>query len=339
MVNKICFITPYHMQPPAPRVLMEMEILKKENFIVDMLFPPKELGIHQRNLYLKNEFNKIKNNYDKFIIYDLLSLVYLSPIIKQVGKEKIIYEVLDSFPHYYSYKIFKRNFLDKFAVFCLDKLEEFYIKQYTNAVLVNSNSLFNRLTKYSKNVNTLLYSSPFENKTFYNNPNLVPAFLYIGLFNKEKGAEEIISLASKNKNINFYIIGDIKIDIKEKLNNIIFYNRVESNKLFSILKKISQKNFLFGLSLIKSINKSYAMQEANKDIDYLALGIPIIGNKRLATYEKIQKGAGLLIDDKNLLEKIFDRSLKEKLSLKAKELYKLYYSFDNFKRTLINVCK
>jgi len=166
---------------------------------------------------------------------------------------------------------------------------------------------------------------------------LPPAFIYIGTFSIEKGGNKILKLANKYPNIKFFIIGNSFISSKMP-KNLILYPRLETDKLFNILKTISQNFFLFGLSFIESKNKSYAIQEANKDIDYLALGIPIIGNKRKPTYEKIKKGAGLLVDE-DLNNKIFNKELKRNLSLMAKKLYNQHFSYKNFRKVLLNAVK
>ncbi len=332
-INKVCIITPYHMEPPSPRILREADALKEIGLEVNILYPPRGLNIHKRNIYIRNEFTKLINRYDKFIVYDLLTLFYLSLVIKKYNiKTKTIYEVIDDFPHYYSYKVLKRLIGKNILAFFLEKTEAFLIKHFTSFVLVNSSYLYNRLSKYTSNIDTLFYTSPFEGKDFFNNPDYPPAFVYIGAFTPEKGSNEIINLAITHPNIPFYVIGSSSpCNIKPK--NLTIYPRYPIDKLFSILKKISKKYFIFGLSLIQNLNKSYAVQEANKDIDYLALGIPIVGNKRRTTYEKIQLGAGLLIDNLSI-DMLFLRDIKLRLSAKAKEIYNLHYSYNRFKKVL-----
>jgi glycosyltransferase involved in cell wall biosynthesis len=60
------------------------------------------------------------------------------------------------------------------------------------------------------------------------------------------------------------------------------------------------------LSVIHPENESYLLQEANKDIDYIALGIPFIGNDRPPTLEKIKRGVGVLINDKHAIASLIN---------------------------------
>lgn len=320
------------MQPPAPRILKEIEVLK-EKYKVDIIYPSKDLGVLKRNIFLFKKVKKIKNNYDKFIVYDLLTLFFM---IFLIDKNKIIYEVLDSFPEYYSYKFIKNSILRKIIKGTLEKIEFILSKYFVKAIIANSLILSKRLSKYNYKTYFIPYTSPFEEFEFYNNPDKALAFLYIGLFNEEKGADEILKLVQIYKDFKFFIIGDIKYNIDKNLNNIVVKNRMDFQNLFDYINKLSNDYFLFGFSLIKTINKSYAIQEANKDIDYLSLGIPIIGNKREATYNKIKEGAGILIDKFNTNLK---NKEKKELSFKAKEIYHKLYSNDFFKNNLLKVIK
>jgi len=327
---KILIITPYHMQPPAPRILKEIEILK-EKYEVEIIYPPKNLGVFQRNMFLFKKVREIKNSYDKFIVYDLLTLFF---IVFLIDKNKLIYEVLDSFPEYYSYKFIKNSILKKIMEVVLEKIEYILSKYFVKAIIANSFILSKRLEKYNSKTYFIPYTSPFEAFEFYNNPDKPLAFLYIGLFNKEKGADEILKLAQVYKDYKFFIIGDIKYDIDKNLKNIVIKDRMDFQKLFDYINNLSNNYFLVGFSLIKSINKSYAIQEANKDIDYLSLGIPIIGNKREATYNKIKEGAGILIDKFNIN---LSNKEKKELSLKSHKIYNKLYSNKFFKNNLLKV--
>jgi len=336
---RICFITPYHMNPKAPRIEKEMNILKEEKFVskVSIIHPKKEQSIFARNMYLQKELKRQIDLYDKFIIYDLLTLFFLLPIIYN-KKEKVIYEILDSFPYYYSYKLFKNKLLYNLSVLVIKKLESFLINKFTNNVIVNSQILYKRISTYSKDAVFIPYTSPFENKDFYNNPLNKICFLYIGLFTEDKGAMQILELSKKNIDIIFFIIGDINYSFNlDEYPNIITKGRINSNDLLIELKEISKKYFIYGISLIRSKNYSYAIQEANKDIDYLSLGIPIIGNKRKATYEKILNGAGILLEDFKI-DEIAEMKNKQ-LSNRALEIYKQFYSNSLFKQELIDVVK
>jgi len=99
------------------------------------------------------------------------------------------------------------------------------------------------------------------------------------------------------------------------------------------LKQLMDDYFLFGFSLIKDANESYAVQNANKDIDYLALGIPIVGNHRKTTEELIEAGCGYFHED---VEKIRKLGVEEKNRLKTRslEVYQKRFSNKRFKEVL-----
>jgi glycosyltransferase involved in cell wall biosynthesis len=91
-----------------------------------------------------------------------------------------------------------------------------------------------------------------------------------------------------------------------------------------------------GLSIIIPENESYALQEANKDIDYISMGIPFIGNDRLPTYEKIARGMGTLDSNEELIEQLLNNSngfYDHCVQACKREAPK--YSIENFKRTLL----
>jgi len=100
-MKRVCIITPYHMNPPAYRMLKEKKFLMEMGMSVEILHPPKGLGIIARNLYLYEKLKKSVKNFDLFIVYDLLTLIFLSKVLYKY-KHKVVYEVLDSFPEYYT---------------------------------------------------------------------------------------------------------------------------------------------------------------------------------------------------------------------------------------------
>lgn len=322
------------MTPPAPRLLKEQEVLGGVAE-VKIISPDKKFGILKRNLFLYRELRQNKNKYDLFIFYDLLTFIFLLPLI--IGhKQKFIYEVLDSFPHYYSYKLSKNKILNKLIVSFLLKVEHFFAKYFVIKVIVNSYALFERFQVLGGKVILLNYSSPFEAAGFYNNPKNKNAFLYIGLFSKDKGADEVLEMSKRHPDNKFYIIGDLVCCFdKCDYPNVICEGRLAPDMLLERIKNIGENNFIWGISLIQSMNYSYAIQEANKDIDYLALGIPILGNKREATYKKIREGAGVLLMD---FERVFVSSnQKKQYSDNAKHIYYKYYSSILFSKSLLDV--
>jgi hypothetical protein len=170
---------------------------------------------------------------------------------------------------------------------------------------------------------------------------LKPALLYLGDFSYEKGAKDVIEL-QQNLGIDLYIFGTIRErSLSETVlkNNMIHHvERISHEELVLKIEDLCIKNFLIGTSFIKSIHLSYATQEANKEIDYLAMGIPIIGNHRQPTEEKILSGCGVFIEDEpGIRQLISDEDLRYKLSVNCKDYYYGNYSIDNFNSETDNI--
>jgi glycosyltransferase involved in cell wall biosynthesis len=307
---------------------------------VDILNPLKGMRVIERNLFLYNQLKNLSYVFDIIVVYDLLTLFFLFKLLRswKIAKNcKVVYEVLDSFPEYYSYKLLK-NFPILSTIFQSSiRLIEFLLsKHIADKVIVNSRALYLRIKKYNSNTFWIPYTSPFERLNFYNDPQKPVAFIYLGLFSEEKGAKEILRFARQYPNYPIFVIGDIHYSITHFPKNFFIYHKMSFSQLGELLKKLSEQYFLFGFSLIKAKNKSYAIQEANKDIDYLSLGIPILGNKRPATYEKIKFGAGILLGEVNRYN-LESPILKAELSKKAKKLYNSLYANSRIKKLLADV--
>ncbi len=139
-------------------------------------------------------------------------------------------------------------------------------------------------------------------------------------------------------NLPLYIFGGIdNKELSQRVNNnkaIKHFERIPATKLAEELKLILNKYFLFGFSIIHDANESYAVQNANKDIDYLAMGIPLIGNHRKTTEEIILDGCGVFIEDAENI-KSFVTEEKESLRVKCNALYQSTYSNKQFKKNLL----
>jgi hypothetical protein len=278
---------------------------------------------------------------DEIVI--IQGLMYL-PFSKFCKKNNIpvIYETLDNNVHlfyYYlckKYKILKRF---RFIIRHFEQQEKKYVQRYVNKTIVNSEAL---LSYFDNRAELIYYASPLEeiSNNLYNG-NI--ALLYLGSFEKMKGALDIINFMN-SYNLPLIIIGtSYETDILNIINNnpgISYYERIASDKLKVLLNEYVSKYFLLGMSLTEGINLSNATQELNKDIDYLAMGIPIIGNNRKPTAEKIEAGCGLYYNDNENIKKIIiNYEMRKALSENCKEFYKRHYSkiiFNNKFKFIIN---
>ena len=352
---KVLFLTPMSLNPLHPKVELNKLILEKNNYKVYLynLNTPKfkvlnylSLGFFKLNSFLLS-FKYLKKHSDCEIVY-VTDLSYLPiAIIAKIFGKKVVYETLDNNVelHYYNlykkYKVCKRaKFIKKIFFF----LEKVIAKYFVDKIIVNSKALkeyFNPLESV-----IIYYSSPFEKKfkIDFNKKEIVG--LYLGLFSKDKGANEIIEFIQKY-NIKLFLFGDIvekdileKIKELEKRKVVFFKYRMSSRELEKNLTKIFDKYRIVGFSLIKPVHYSYATQEANKDIDYIAIGIPIVGNYRLPTKEKIERGCGVFYDKKDEIKKLLtSHSFYKQISLNALRYYEQFYSQKVYKNELLRIFK
>jgi len=353
MKKKVSIITSYPLDPIHPRTEMINILLNSMGF---------EVSIHNpffNRTFLQNIFLKITLGYFDFIgcirirpkiiqneFVIIQGLIYL-PFSKFCKKNNIpvIYETLDNNVHllyYYlckKYHILKRL---KFIVRFYEYQEKKYVSRYVNTTIVNSKALLNYFENKAK---LIYYASPLE-EIENNQYNSSIVLLYLGSFEKMKGAFQILDFMNRY-NLPLIIIGtSYEIDILKIINNhnrITFFERIASNKLKDLLKELTSKYYLLGMSLTEGVNLSNATQELNKDIDYLAMGIPIIGNNRKPTAEKIEAGCGIFYNDADNIQKFLSDNEKRKiLSANCKEYYKKHYSisiFNNSFQLIINSIK
>lgn len=287
------------------------------------------------------KYRKLVNDYDIIFIQDMRMLL-LSFFAKR-RRKIVLYDSLDNMPHLRFYQLTKINSFFKKLSFIrriVIQLEQYVIAKYCDKVIVNSDAL---QTYYKKDTSVLYYTSPFEN-FFTNNDSKNPiASLYLGIFSEEKGAFEILEFIKKY-NFRLYIFGSIKNNkiLKEVQDNPLIYHktRIPIEELKNELSRLLEQFFLVGFSLIKPVHYSYKTQEANKDIDYLALGIPIIGNTRKPTYSKLKVGCGILYDkDEDIKDFLELPLLRKRVKQKCLEYYANHYAFSLFKSLLTKELK
>lgn len=332
-----------------PRIKLEKELLEHAGHCVEVCgspYPKSAMSISDKLLYyctlsyfrwdLIKIFSKINYNAEIAIVYDLSLL----PLIKKIrpSYKRLVYETLDNnvaltffhlkktYPFIKPFEYWVRKWVSSFETNTIEK--------FTDHLLVNSHYLkeeFSKITACSINI----YASPFEN--FRKKQSLgmgdKPALLYLGIFSEDKGASDVLEL-QKKLDIPLFIFGDKKYDLP-KSEDVHWYDRMPLDRLYEELHKLSHTYRFIGLSLIRSTNDSYANQEANKEADYLSLGIPLIGNHRRTTEEKIQAGVGCFFNDKFKIDQlIFEQNIYEKTSNTATYYYNNNLSISQFRSRL-----
>lgn len=279
---------------------------------------------------------KLIDKYDVIIANDLKYL----PLVKSAKKKgkRIIYETIDHNVYLRFYQLSNRfpafKPLYSPVTWVFKKVEKKYAHQYCDEIIVNSDAL----KKYfDEKATVLYYSSPLETLRLSNNPERKPALLYLGVFTIDKGAQVMLELSERLR-LPLFVFGDIPEqsirELTRKLTHVTHKTKLSIPDLEGALKHLMDSYFLIGMNITEPVHQSYAVQEANKDIDYLALGIPIIGNYRLPTKEKIDKGCGWFYDEKDLLEKISNIIERQTKSQTASDLYQQKYSRAQFNKTL-----
>jgi hypothetical protein len=138
-----------------------------------------------------------------------------------------------------------------------------------------------------------------------------------------------------------FIFGEIAgAEIRKELNRqaaVSIHPRLASAELREQLLQLRARFDLVGLSLIEPVHHSYATQEANKDIDYLALGLPIIGNHRATTAEKIEAGCGVFYDDQDAVTQLLQEpAFRHGLAARSRAHYEGHYAFGLYRTQLLN---
>jgi glycosyltransferase involved in cell wall biosynthesis len=336
-----CEVNPLHVR------LQSIMDASSDNNVISILkvrdidFPNRRINNLFVNFFFMNAILKLKKKLPECdIIYiqnlELLPLAYYC----KKNNYKVIYETLDHNVHLRFYDYQRRLGIMKYFRFIpgiFEKIELYLAFHYCDSIIVNSNGLNNYFKKKST---VLLYSSPFEDK-IKNNCELPPCLIYIGFFSRDKGAFDALALTS-HYNIPLFIFGSCESPELETLcksNTLVKYSpQLPSEKLIEKLNTLSKQHFMMGISLIQPVHLSYAIQEANKDIDYLAIGAPIVGNERIATREKIENGCGVYAKDDHGIDKLVkDKAFRKNVSENCLEYYKNNYKSDIYKRKLNSI--
>jgi glycosyltransferase involved in cell wall biosynthesis len=349
----ILILTPYSFNPLHPRLEYIEKYLSKNGYIIKKYNLKCENRVINKLNWLSLTFFQVPSFFksikylwryrkeSKILYLQDLQYLHISILAKIFGY-KVIYDTLDNnvelnFYHLSNrFKFFKKlSFIKKIISFMEKKMSNYLCDE----IIVNSKALVEYFEP--NRVDLIYYTSPFENR-FNMNIDKEMAFLYLGAFSKDKGAYDILNFIDK-KRVKLYIFGDTSNDILERIaksTNIIYKDRVSSSILEKEIKILLNNYCLIGFSLIKDVHYSYATQEANKDIDYLAMGIPLIANHRKPTKEKIDAGCGVFIDDDKKVEELLsDKEFYKILSSNCLEYYNQNYAQDIFEKRLLRVIK
>jgi hypothetical protein len=355
----ILLLTPYSFKPLHPRLEYIEKCLLKKNYEVKKFNLNCNNRIINKSNWLSLTFFQVPAFF-KSIKYIWLyrketNLIYIQDlqylhisIIAKIFRKKVIYETLDHnaelrFYHLSNrYQFFRRFSLIKQIIIFLEKMIS---NRFCDEIIVNSKALVEYLDPLKSNL--IYYTSPFENK-FISLYRGEIAFLYLGGFLRMKGADKILQIIEQY-NIKLFIFGTIdtrELNIISKMDElqlkglVIFSERLPSWELEKELEKLFYQYRLIGFSLTQEVNKSNATQEINKDIDYLAMGIPIIANHRKPTEEKILEGCGVFAEDKENFEKLINyKDIYQEKSNCCVQYYNKYYSQIIFEEKISELIK
>jgi hypothetical protein len=337
-----------------PRIALQKEILIESGYEVEIYRTTKKKDSFIWELlnlfclkYFKwgaiESFKKELTTNEIVLIYDL----QLLPLAKWAKRKnaKVIYETLDDNVYLHFFALTKKiKFLRYFksvVIFLIQNIESKLTKNYCDHIIVNSPNL---QKYYPNNKTTLIYYSSVlecvQAEKF--NMSKKSVFLYLGKLTISKGAKIYNDLLEKYQlPLLFYGKAEDSFSIKmtNELNQKILYRgNLNVQELIISLEKDLELYNVIGLSIIIPENESYMFQEANKDIDYLAMNIPFIGNERPPTKEKIEAGAGVCFNDLDAIQNLLEnRNFKyDLIQEKQKELYNTF-SNQKFKQSFLEV--
>ena len=334
-----------------PRIEMQQKILSDAGFDVTIIRSKANREgffyelINLLSLkYFKWRFiwqsKKRLSEFDIIHIYDFRLL----PLAKKASRAKkiVVYETLDDNIYLNFFEVAKRlkfmTFFERSIIRRYSNYERNIADKYCNAVIVNSPNLIENFT----NASLIYYSSHLENiRVEPFDETKKSAFIYLGKLTKAKGAEVYSELLDKFQ-IPLFVLG--KASDKEAMtlidrDDVIALGNFTSEGLIIELAKLMSNFNLIGLSIIFPENKSYALQEANKDIDYMSMGLPFLGNDRIPTKKKIDAGAGVLYSDYSSVADLLTNASQryDFCREKALSIYHEQFSQEKFEISLLAI--
>lgn len=354
-MKRVSIFTTNSVEKLHPRIEMEVEILKRKGFNVNIV-----RSTERREGFLWEIVNLVTLKYFKWRaiyrfkkkldacdiahIYDL----QLLPLAKKAFKKNkyVIYETLDDNVHLNFFAVSEKlKFLKPFRRIVTERMAEFerrFTSSYCAKVIVNSPNL---IIKFSaEKVSYIPYSSPLEGviaEKYSNEKETV--FLYLGKLTEGKGSRIYKELIDQhNKKLIFFgkAYDSFSIDFIKNEPRVKQMGNMSAEELRFALRKVFNQYNPIGLSIILPENESYKWQEANKDIDYITMRVPFIGNDRPPTLEKIKKGVGVLFNKSDEVKQLLENEndFYTTCSFRCNELVK-DYTCENFEQQLLLVYK
>lgn len=344
---RIGIFTPRSIKPLHPRLAAFLEYFEEKGLRYDLIGSYRSKIFSRLNwisLFFFDNWSIYRNrkkirDYEIVIINDLRFLPLASKAKRH--NKTVIYETIDNNVSLRSYSLRKKIpftglFMNSIVRYYSEK-EQKLASEFCDEIVVNSRAL---REYFNNKAEILFYYSSFEDVTIKNDPTKKTALLYLGEFSEEKGAIEVLDLREK-LDVNLFIFGSVRSEkLRKMLNNskVFQTERISHAELREKLISLFNEWFLTGVSFIRPVHLSYATQEANKDIDYLALGIPLIGNHRLPTKEKIEAGCGIFPENEvDLKRLLIDSDFKKTLSVNCRGYYHNNYSKEQFRKGLDKV--
>lgn len=164
---------------------------------------------------------------------------------------------------------------------------------------------------------------------------------YVGVFDKDRGLEDLLEIVSKNYDIKLNIAGFGKLlslvqDYDNKYENVTYWGRVEYNLGQTILKN---SDLMIGFYHLTSALHKYAAP--NKYYESLMLQVPLVTTQNTLVGDKVNKyNTGFVIDEnpQTLLDLLTNPRLSEMInqcSINCKKIWETKYEcfFNDFMKT------
>ena len=349
-MKRVIIFTANSIEKIHPRIEMQQRILEENGFEVRVVRtetrregPLWEIinlfGLKYFKFRAIKRFSSQIGECDIAHIYDL-QLLPLAKKAKRSGKH-VIYETLDDNVflnfHAVSKKIFIIRPFKKLITGMMSRWERNFSGNHCDRIIVNSPNLLEKFVK--EKVDYIPYTSPLEGLGIEGyDAEKETVFLYLGKLTVSKGTREYAHLLKQHK-LQLFFFGkaydkeSVDLTVADSVHSC---GNLGMKDLRTELRKLFERYNPVGLSIIIPENESYALQEANKDIDYISMGIPFIGNERKPTMEKIRKGTGVLWNEDHAVSDLLgNRNAIYDQCVQACKREAEFYSNRNFTESLL----